>query len=319
MATLSENPSCTATTTQCYTQLRKEEDSTFLKRHLTRVLYLNEIPGAMDKMGWTVAAKMMRHWFENKPWKMPPVDRGAYYDNDRNKPIIYAKLDPWKINEDIITMKWARKFPRFEKVLKEYRPQWNISKSRQLLNQRLLEAGWRSGMSKFPLGIIGQKASVIENINQVNSKTFGNYLDPLDDFYGAIFKANLHVAVVGFASFDPISQHDMFNVTAVGFYIRDTYDFNEGNQPSDRMVNATTGGLGIWSRDKMLDKTETADYITSWLNPAVHLVRFNGFVPVSNGDFYKWTDKHQKGGDFYVFSDVLWEQPLDKDRQFVIH
>lgn len=76
MATLSEDPSCTATSSQCYTQLRKEGEETFLKRHVFRVLYLNEIPGAMDKMKWPVSAAMMRHWFENPAWHMPENERG---------------------------------------------------------------------------------------------------------------------------------------------------------------------------------------------------------------------------------------------------
>ena len=31
------------------------------------VFHLDEIPGAMGKMGWQVAAKMMRRWFSNSP------------------------------------------------------------------------------------------------------------------------------------------------------------------------------------------------------------------------------------------------------------
>lgn len=38
------------------------------------------------------------------------------------------------------------------------------------------------------------------------------------------------------------------------------------------------------------------------------------FVPVFNSDFREWQKKHNTGGDYIVFSDVLWTPPLDKDR-----
>ncbi len=39
-------------------------------------MYLDEIPGAMDKMGWRVSAALMRRWFATKPaWVMSPAER----------------------------------------------------------------------------------------------------------------------------------------------------------------------------------------------------------------------------------------------------
>lgn len=208
-------------------------------------------------------------------------------------------------------MKWALGFKRFEKELEEWRLEWNTSRCRDLLAKRLRKAGWHPGMQSFPLGKIGQKASVIENINQVNSRSFGDYRDTLDDFYGVIFKANIHVAVVGYAHFDNRSRQDFFVVTDIGYYIHDTYDFNDGDKLSDKLVDGLTGGLGIWSRDRMLSKEETLEYILDRSSLERFIFsKFRDFVPVSNEDFYKWAKKHKKGGDFYVFSDVLWEKPI---------
>ncbi|MGL4481012.1 MAG: DUF6402 family protein [Lactococcus garvieae] len=38
------------------------------------------------------------------------------------------------------------------------------------------------------------------------------------------------------------------------------------------------------------------------------------FLPVNNSDFRNWQDKHNAGGDFIVFSDVLWLNPLPNQR-----
>nr|WP_277302627.1 DUF6402 family protein [Klebsiella variicola] len=45
---------------------------------------------------------------------------------------------------------------------------------------------------------------------------------------------------------------------------------------------------------------------------------FSGFVPVFNSDFRKWQDKHNTGGDYMIFSDLLWVPPLDKDRIVIL-
>lgn len=45
---------------------------------------------------------------------------------------------------------------------------------------------------------------------------------------------------------------------------------------------------------------------------------FTGFVPVFNADFRKWQAKHNAGGDFIVLSDVLWLEPLPKDKVVVL-
>ncbi|MDF7680263.1 DUF6402 family protein [Enterobacteriaceae bacterium ESL0689] len=42
--------------------------------------------------------------------------------------------------------------------------------------------------------------------------------------------------------------------------------------------------------------------------------KFSGFVPVFNADFRKWQNKHNTGGDFMIFSDVYWTEPLVQKR-----
>ena len=39
-----------------------------------RLFKVSDIPGAMDKMKWPVAAALMRHWFTVLPGAMPAVE-----------------------------------------------------------------------------------------------------------------------------------------------------------------------------------------------------------------------------------------------------
>ncbi|WP_343657128.1 DUF6402 family protein [Cupriavidus sp.] len=61
-------------------------------------MYLDEIPGAMDKMGWRVSAALMRRWFATKPaWVMGPEDR---VEAD------VLKHPASRVDNRLITMKW---------------------------------------------------------------------------------------------------------------------------------------------------------------------------------------------------------------------
>jgi hypothetical protein len=100
----------------------------------------------------------------------------------------------------------------------------------------------------------------LEITAQVNYCRDGDYFDTLDDFFGAVNIATLKIGVAGEASFDNKLNRDVFNVHQLAFYIRDTYDFNDGS-PSKllKILNLTnTGkefpGLGARSKSRTLDK-----------------------------------------------------------------
>jgi hypothetical protein len=142
------------------------------------------------------------------------------------------------------------------------------------------------------------RAHQLDPISQVNYKKFGAKLDTLDDMYGAIGKAVYKIAVVGRSKRTPTGA-DVFEIDKLGIYIRDTFDFTEGDGVPEP--------LGVWSKDRCLSKAETAAYLAM---PPVQIARtFQGFVPVFNRDFRRWQKAHNSGGDFVVFSDVKWIVP----------
>ena len=307
MAEVRLDPSCPDTTFKCQMQLRKgDEDRSYLHRIIVPILYLNEIPGAMDKMGWVNSAKLMRNWFANPAWRMSKEEREGLEKNT-GKPIVYANLPSSRIEESIIKMDWVLKHPEAQKAYQFLRSNWNTPRGAGLLYNRLIATGWRPGTSYFRLGNREDRASIIDNTNQVNARPFGSLLDTFDDFFGAINKATMKVALTGYTEYDKVHKKDFFIVTQEGYYIRDTYDFNTDSWYEDPLM-----GLGVWSRDRVLSKAETLDYktrIAKILVPADYvrtLYMYGGFVPVINNDFYRWQDKHGTGGDFFVFSDVLW-------------
>lgn len=257
-------------------------------------VYLDDIPGAMDAMGWKVSAQMMRRWFATKPaWEMPQ-------DWRRGDDIDYLALPPSQVDDQIIKMKWVLGFDRVVPVFEDLHQNWNNKPGLNELKTKLEIAGWDPGKT-IKIGQNLKSAKSLDLTCQVNSRAFGEYVDTLDDFYGAIFKATLKLAVVGKASRSLFSKRDIFEIEKIGVYVRDTYDFNVG-WFEDAFV-----GLGIWSKKRMLSKIEMTAYKLTKLPELVNV--FPGFVPARNGDFRRWQKQRNEGGDYFVFSDVMWMAP----------
>ncbi|KAB7692335.1 DUF6402 family protein [Plesiomonas shigelloides] len=262
------------------------------------IFHLDQIPDAMDKMGWKVAPQLMRHWFSITPaFKFTEELKIKLIKGDATE--IPEKL----VNDTIVKMAWAR--PYIKEKLLERMKTWNSAEGIKLLVKRLKDAGYSSNMC-VPLGM-SDSARVLDATAQVNTIKVGGLLDTIDDWYGAIGNASLNFAVNGYSG----THHgrSAFFVDRVGVYIKDTYDFvDDGEYISEP--------LGVWSKSGVLSKAGSVAYLASYGSALFGILarEWRGFVPIYNSDFRDWQDKHNAGGDFIVFSDVLWLKPLPNQR-----
>jgi hypothetical protein len=238
-----------------------------------QVVHLSDIPGAMESMGWKVSAQLMRRWFSVKPaWAMPQEWRSG-------QDINYPELPASQVDDQIVKMKWALGFDRVVSAFEDLCQNWNSAEGLKQLRTRLEVAGWKPGAA-FRLGAGSRSAKELDLTCQVNRRSVGDSIDTLDDFYGAIFRATLKLAVVGKTSRSLLSKRDLLEIEKIGVYLRDTYDFN-----ADWFDDAVFG-LGVWSKRRVLSKKEMLTYKAT---PAPLLARaFSGFVPARNGDFRRW-------------------------------
>jgi hypothetical protein len=253
---------------------------------------LTRLPVAMRTMGWDTAAALMQRWFESPAWQMPESWKE---DKTQPNPMTLATA---QCDESIVKMAWAMKFERCRKAVEVAESRLQTPNAVKQLQSRLKRAGWKQKNS-FDLGFYNMSALQLDALSQINHAPLGETMDVLDDMYGALGKATLKIGVVGKAvtEEDQITRqpYHYFHVTHLGFYIRDHYDFN-GFQY-----------LGTWTEERVLTKTETALTLT----PAGQLVvRLKGgpFATVTNGDFREYRDNTAKGGDFIIYSDVLWRK-----------
>lgn len=254
------------------------------------ILHLDDIPGAMDAMGWPVSARMMRRWFANPLWQMPAAVR--------NGEISPMTLEPSQYDDQIIRMDWVLGYPRAREACQWLLANWATPAGVKRLRERLINIGWHEGRRNvIRLGSTHLSARELEAISQVNYAEFGSKLDILDDLYGALGIALLKLAVVGQTL--PVLGGSVFRVERVGIYVRDTYDFSDSWPPEP---------LGVWGRSRCLSKAETAAYMASYMAGAFGALarEFSGFVPVFNRDFRRWQRAQRSGGDFMVYSDVKW-------------
>ncbi|WP_241609554.1 DUF6402 family protein [Rosenbergiella australiborealis] len=275
----------TATTDEKEKQEKKVEVNFF---------HIDMIPDAMDKMKWPVAAKLMRHWFNTKPALVFTLKTKDQYQHGKAQAI-----PDGVVNCDIVKMAWAIQFEQVIKGIESLSSTWDSPKGRELLKKRLSQ---KDDYLKKNVSI-GYTNNIreLEDTAQVNVTLIGKKTDTINEWYGAIGNINLKVCIRG--NTEIRKEGVFFIVESVGYYLKDTYDFIDNGYPEP---------LGIWSKDRTLSKAESSVYLSSYLSGFWGLLfrKFSGFVPVFNEDFRKWQKKHNSGGDYIVFSDVYWTEPL---------
>lgn len=265
------------------------------KEIVINALPLTKVPVAMRRMGWHTSAALMQRWFDSPGWQMP-----AAWKTDRGQPKP-MELPLAQCDEHLVKMAWAMGFERCKIAVKEAESYLSTPKAIIRLKELLERAGWQQS-STVVLGSLHHSAREIDATSQVNFIPLGSSDDPLDDMYGALGIATLKIGVVGktFTEEDPETHlsRSYFQVEYIGFYIRDNYDFN-GLQ-----------FLGIWTEDRVLSKMDmtraalpSGQSLYKWAN--------DEFALVTNNDFRKYREKTAMGGDYVLYSDVLWRK-IDK-------
>ena len=227
------------------------------------------IPGAMDKLKWTGAARLMRRWFSLPPRAMTTAEKNADADARRWAP-------EW-LDETTISMTAILGFGRVKTVYDDLFANYANPAARNVLREKLVV--WVrehkiAGNALFRFGDLSQPAKVIDATCSTNFRRVGSLDDPYDDFYGAIGRGVLKVAVTGMARMPAPGQFQV-RIDEVAVYLRDTYDF-EGDQ-----------FLGYWNDDGV-----------SFFNPFTA-------TRINNESFRDWRAANRRGGDFTVFSSVL--------------
>lgn len=203
----------------------------------TRPFKITDIPDAMDKMNWPVAAALMRHWFNGKPW--PDTVDGGMSE-------VVKRHDAWPgqeyIEESIVRMDWLSNYDQVKEAVRFLRAHWLSPNAQRYLGEKL--RGKFSGTTDghYPV-IFGGRGSCAEKFGRFNTVGVGfSSFDTasLSDLRGALANFNMRVAGEGVVTIR--GSVIVFRVTRLAFYAEDSYDFNDSSM-------WYTQPLGFWNRD----------------------------------------------------------------------
>ncbi len=258
--------------------------------------WLGDLPGVMRRQGWTTGANCMDRWF----------NRGAYTLNLAQKigQVDYRAMPASQVETRMVTMAWAMRFGRVRNVAEALRASWQTPRSIALLRSRVIRSG-AMRPSKTPydfrFGGFGAPTVAIHATCQANSGPVGGLFDPFDDFYAALGRATMNLAVTGTCHVD--KDKVRLSVDGLGIYLRDSYEFI-GDQ-----------ALGYWNRHGVtsvaanvsdIAVTPTAGADPDW-SIGIGSVRatIERNYRVTNKSFRDFQQVSHRGGDFVIFTDLL--------------
>jgi len=268
------------------------------------MLVITDLPDIMQSQGWPVAASAMRRWFGGTAWTMPP--------NVKEGRVLMTELPPSALEDNLLKMEWALSFGRIKSAYELLTTEkWNNPAAtvrlaglvRDEAMQRTKQG--KNANDEWRFGDFDKPPKSVSATSQVNFLTVGALHDPLDDFYGAVGRGTLDVAVSGMVKRAKDGKQTI-TIDMLGVYLRDTYDFN-GDQP-----------LGAWTRNG-IDRSTFDQFVNAYVRsyPAIATTTTTTPAPaggkkddptqryaVSNGDFRRFRAETGRGGDYVSVSDV---------------
>lgn len=246
-----------------------------------------DIVGAMRKMGWSVASRLMDRWAKGGAWTMSSAIKSGS--------VHAITLPASQVDQSIVTMSWAKSFSASKASYSDLAANALSVAGQNQLKARLRAAGWTKGA--FTFGARTLDAVQLDARNAINYRGFGSLSNTIDDMYGALGNAGFKAAAVG--RVEVRGKRDVFVVDAIGIYVRDTYDFLDSGRVSQP--------LGVWNEERCLNKAEMSMFYGTL--PGTVGYALAGFESVDNATFNRWRTSSGRGGDFVIYSDVEWIRP----------
>ncbi|ADD53001.1 DUF6402 family protein [Pseudomonas syringae group genomosp. 3] len=292
------------------------------KTATVRQFKVSDIPAAMDKMKWPVAAALMRHWFNGKPWANASGGMETE-EKQRTRPV----PDEY-IEENIVKMAWVLKFEKPAETRRILGGAWNNAKALPEIRTKILRAFGQSAPGCYPVRFNG-KGREAEKFGYFNSRSvnFGQLGGgELDELRGALANFNMRVVAEGVVNvFDDKVE---FVADRLGYYVEDNYDFSDGD-------DFFSQPLGYWNFDGVAGLFEANGQNAAIAQETTAIAKSSIFgmseasekryIEMGNKRYFFIQNKHfveyrklySKGGDFKIFSDIFYEQITPISIKFV--
>ncbi len=253
---------------------------------------LDDIPNVMrSRLGWSVASALMDRWFKGPAYVISDAVKSG------RAPHKLTQLNPAQLDEHTVKMAWALSHARVKAAMTKLQAQWASPAGIAQLQRRVSEQGLGRSTQCWQFGNLASSAKLLDTTSQVNFEGIGHFSDPMDDFYGAMGEATLKVAVSGIVTPKSPGKAAIV-IDELGFYLRDSYDFNDDSFLSQP--------LGFWSFSGVERSPQLALDVpttTQWVHGNPAELRSQNYL-VQNKHFRQWRKEQGYGGDFMILSDV---------------
>lgn len=244
------------------------------------VFTLTDIPAAMRQEGWPIGARVMERWFAGAARAMPDAEKEG-------------NLPQRDVEARIVTLGWCRRFAAAEKeLIATWSSPARLGTARRNLADKVREWRSRTGATgAFRFGDLAAGTATVDRQCQLNFQRIESaLLGDVDDFYAAIGRGSVKIAVAGDAV--PIGDGRIrLRIDEIGTYLRDTYDFN-----GDQM-------LGSWGPAGLRRVAVLAPDVPV-VRETARERRGQAFWSVGNESFRDWRRHYGRGGDFTIYSGI---------------
>lgn len=298
---------------------------------------IQDIPGAMENIGWSISAKMARKWFASP--------KHIYNDQPNS-------LQPF--DDTTVTLKWALKYGNIEDKFNDLVGERIYSdKAIAGAKTKIIEQIKKKFVEQNSVNLSFDTTAFIKDVRQFHidwqiqfqAISTTNTLDGLHmtDLTGALGNFNIYAAIgvveiiaEKFYKYDKEAKTKSYcidvtaTITHVYAYLKDNYSFNEKN-------NGNSQYLGHWNKkDMILSYTATVSDLvdgkkihTNMGNSPITESKVNWdylpgkpidkpvdkrtgsirkfvekdvYWPVYNRSYNEWRVQHNRGGDFMIYS-----------------
>ncbi|MCP3021747.1 DUF6402 family protein [Cupriavidus basilensis] len=301
---------------------------------------IQDIPGAMDKLGWKYSAKIMRKWFAGE------MNYSTNDEDDRKAINQHGQAyPPSMVDTTTFTLDWILSYQRAKEKYDELASYeklttpaaWNklIEVLRRFPNMRYSRDERYRGAAPYflhPWKLVGEDMRRFHENFQFQFVMVGSSWQEIlakgiqsSGITGTAFPNDLEGALANFSLYAAINKVyyarstqtlARCEITEVAIYMRDTYTFY------DRSDTKASQYLGHWNSTGMravpaaeLAARHGADWLLRPIAGEGRLTEGNVFYPVQNKDFRKWQAEHKQGGDLLLFSN---RRVIKLDRPIVL-
>ena len=286
-----------------------------IKKQKIKPFDLQDIPDAMDRIGWPMSAKLQRKWFAGE-LNYATTDEGAVKGINQNG----EPFPPSMIDTTMFKMDWILQFKRakekYDELINE--KMFNQAAIRALKEQfSMLNSSpyyvypWdlcNGDIQRWHREYQFQRVPVdSDNLTKfamfVKGVAWENGLF-MDDLYGALGAFSFY-ATLGVHQFSAANGKGELTINSVHVYMRDVFTFH------DRSDERGTQYLGHWKKDGFIvvPAATIAGELTKndWPNFTVAkggvVSEKTVYYPVRNKDYRAWQIRHGRGVDLILYSD----------------